>query len=230
MNGMVWGLSHHLPSVMESESKSFQPWRDYIGLSDTIRELLGRHAAPEGPLVASNAPHSEPGDLSEALMSVRISAVCPSSDPGADRAPHRCGGSKAPGSLAGHRAVDGGLWHATNPLRADELEAVDSKPLPSPPRARGPKDRKKTTRFKTMDPPWSAPPERMFCSFCKHNGESELVCGSHWLKNQAGDVLCPYLRQYVCPLCGATGAKAHTKRFCPKVDSAYSSVYAKCRR
>lgn len=230
MNGVVWGLSHHLPSFMESESNSFQPWRDYIGLSDTIREILGRHAAPEGPLTASSAPHSESEDLSEAQMSVRIAAVRQSSDPGADCAPRLCGDSVAPGPLAAPRAVDGGLWYAANPSRADKPEAAALTPAPSPLGSRGPKDRKKTTRFKNTDPPLSASPERMFCSFCKHNGESELVCGSHWLKNQVGDVLCPYLRQYVCPLCGATGAKAHTKRFCPKVDSAYSSVYAKCRR
>uniref|UniRef100_A0A8C9YJK4 Nanos homolog 3 n=1 Tax=Sander lucioperca TaxID=283035 RepID=A0A8C9YJK4_SANLU len=154
-----------LKGSFAGKTKRFQPWRDYMGLSDTIREIL-----------ASKAPHSQSDDL----MSVH---------------------------------------------------AVDLKLVSRPMGSRGPKERKKTTRFKSPDPPLlPASPERMFCSFCKHNGESDLVCGSHWLKNQAGDVLCPYLRQYVCPLCGATGAKAHTKRFCPKVDSAYSSVYAKCRR
>ncbi|XP_070843982.1 nanos homolog 3 [Chaetodon trifascialis] len=222
---MVWGLCHHVPHFMESDSNGFQPWRDYIGLSDTIREILGGNTATEFPLAASKAPQSDSDELCKALMSLRINAVCQSGDLGAGCAPDVPGGSTLPWRMAHQRPPDG-LWYKSDSFPADTPNTVDVKLVPRPAGGRWPKERKKPTRYKPLDPS----SERMFCSFCKHNGESELVFGSHCLKNQAGEVLCPYLRQYVCPLCGATGPRAHTKRFCPKVDLAYSSVYTKSRR
>ncbi|XP_069618592.1 nanos homolog 3 [Ranitomeya imitator] len=90
---------------------------------------------------------------------------------------------------------------------------------------------KKQRRCPPMDP---APPEPGTtttepgvtpCSFCKHNGESASFYSAHSLKDHHGKVLCPVLRSYICPQCGATGNKAHTRRFCPYTSETYTSVY-----
>ncbi|PNJ13325.1 NANOS3 isoform 3 [Pongo abelii] len=75
----------------------------------------------------------------------------------------------------------------------------------------------------------SPAPERL-CSFCKHNGESRAIYQSHVLKDEAGRVLCPILRDYVCPQCGATRERAHTRRFCPLTGQGYTSVYSHTTR
>ncbi|XP_060949767.1 nanos homolog 2 [Limanda limanda] len=56
------------------------------------------------------------------------------------------------------------------------------------------------------------------CRFCKQNGESPRVYGSHRLKTDGGRVTCPILRKYTCPCCEATGDNAHTRRYCPKTQ------------
>lgn len=57
-----------------------------------------------------------------------------------------------------------------------------------------------------------------FCRFCKQNGESRRVYRSHTLKSANGNVVCPILWNYTCPICGATGDYAHTRRYCPVVQ------------
>ncbi|XP_007941246.1 nanos homolog 2 [Orycteropus afer afer] len=67
------------------------------------------------------------------------------------------------------------------------------------------------------------------CNFCKHNGESRHVYSSHQLKTPEGVVLCPILRHYVCPLCGATGGQAHTLKYCP-LNGGQQSLYRRSGR
>ncbi|KAG2471058.1 nanos homolog 2-like [Polypterus senegalus] len=66
---------------------------------------------------------------------------------------------------------------------------------------------------------------RKVCGFCKQNGETVEVYSSHIVRDSQDKVCCPFLRKYICPVCGATGDKAHTKRFCPKIRSTYVCVY-----
>ncbi|KAH9504172.1 hypothetical protein Btru_065206 [Bulinus truncatus] len=54
-----------------------------------------------------------------------------------------------------------------------------------------------------------------FCTFCKSNGETEEFYVSHVLKDVKGNVICPTLRAYTCPYCGATGSSSHTASYCP---------------
>lgn len=59
------------------------------------------------------------------------------------------------------------------------------------------------------------------CQFCKANNETELVYSSHSLKDSNGQIVCPVLLNYQCPICHATGVNAHTKKYCPVLQRRY---------
>ena len=53
------------------------------------------------------------------------------------------------------------------------------------------------------------------CTFCKTNGEIELIYTSHALKDNDDKITCPILMRHACPICGASGEKTHTRKYCP---------------
>lgn len=182
------GAFHHLSRFMEPNYEPFQMWKDYLGLSDVVKEILRNRQTASAPPVSTSWHDKPSGALMSRLShSERAAARDVPSESLFWGSSNRRSAVKTPASTSGFP-------------HADEKDAA-----------------KVTRRWRT--------PETRLCQFCKNNEESVLVYKSHWLKSPTGEVLCPFLRKYVCPLCGATGPKAHTLRFCPKIGTAYSSVY-----
>jgi hypothetical protein len=56
------------------------------------------------------------------------------------------------------------------------------------------------------------------CSFCENNGEKKEIFMSHPLKDSLSRVVCPILRNFICPKCGESGDYAHTNKYCPETQ------------
>ncbi|KAK6487758.1 nanos-like protein 2-like [Huso huso] len=83
---------------------------------------------------------------------------------------------------------------------------------------------------RTESPSLADSPSESCCYFCKQNGETVQVYSSHCLRTDDGKVCCPVLRNYVCPLCKATGDRAHTRRYCPRHQGQSRAKGTHCNR
>ncbi|NWV32773.1 NANO3 protein, partial [Grantiella picta] len=103
----------------------------------------------------------------------------------------------------------------------EDLEDPSALPDPLAPRARTAPRAWPASCARTALRAGGLPP----CSFCQHNGEAPKMYQSHSLRDAQGRLQCPVLRNYVCPQCGATQDRAHTRRYCPRTHRGYTSVY-----
>jgi len=131
-----------------------------------------------------------------------------------------------PGLAQGATMTNEAYWTPPGSAEGGFMQATPPPPPPPPPQS----------AFLNPPPPppqpafLNAPPPHLpvrknqgkprytfdFCVFCKNNGEDERFYLSHTLKDDMGLVSCPILRQYKCPICGATGPVAHTLKYCPE--------------
>lgn len=188
---------------------TFNFWNDYLGLSTLVGPSKGLGVAPS-PNSITESLKATLGleDGAPPVCSCPVGAVRQGDGqpPDCDCHPHHYCSSSIPPSISIQE-----LRERVSLLRPS-ADVVDSPPPRRGSFPSGPDDH--PDRWCKQQPPRGKLEPRV-CVFCRNNGAPEGVFGAHVLKAADGRVVCPVLRAYTCPLCGASGDDAHTVKYCP---------------